>query len=296
MNKLNQKGNPFHLTNCRSKTMQLKFAMILSGALVMSCQKADPAGEFNTYLSSIETLNTPLTVGLAKPSLNFDTTLYKKFKHPDAEKPVGKLPVSDSIVLLIEQSNFSEQNIIRTASTSGRAVDTKVLYAKTEDCSSDYGHSCGRVIYIDNNKLITVTDSIRQSKISDKGEIVIGSERLRVWQRTWTIDNGGYFAAGMALSVDSTIVSELTMKLYSAGTFSKELYPEETEGSDAINPRIHFVDLDSDTPNVIVSFNYAQGGNDLESEEVAIVYFKQKDGQWSVDTVDIVPLQSLDNG
>jgi hypothetical protein len=268
---------------------------ILAASLLISCKKTDPTAEFNTYLGSIETLKLPADINSIKPSANYDTTLFKKFRHSDAKKPCAKLPISDTVFLIVEQMNFSEENMIRTVSTTGRQLDMKPLFAKKEDCSSDYGFSCSRNISINSDNSIMVIDSVRQSDINANGGIVEDSEQLRVSQRKWEIDGSGHFIAGKVVNVDSAILSRMALGM--KGTLSdlvSQNYPAITDTA-AFHFKVYFVDLDSRKPNVIVSFTFDEDGATHEASDVVLVYFTQKRGKWSIENTEMVPLSSLDN-
>jgi hypothetical protein len=265
-------------------------------SLLISCKKTDPTAEFKTYLGSIETLSLPVNINSVKPSDTYDTTLFRKFKHKDTQKPCAKLMVDDTIVLLVEQMSFSEENMLRTVSTTGRELDTKQLFAKTQDCSSDYGFSCSRTITINVDHTLLVTDSVRQSDINGKGEIVEDSEQLRVSERLWQIDRSGHFNGEQVVNVDSAIIAQMTLGMNATlRNVASENYPDIKDTA-AFHFKIYFVDVNSDEPNVIVAVSYDEDGVTHESENVLMVYFHQKRYQWSITNVEMVPLSQLDHG
>lgn len=274
----------------------MKYILITGIVLVLlSCNQNDPKVQFAKYLASLETINTPATIHQLKTSVTYDTALFRTFNINDAQKPCGKIMLGDTIVLLIEQ-NSSGENMVRTTSLSGTPLDTKILFAKSEECSNEYGYSCSRFAIINGDRTIVVTDSIRQSRVDKNGELVKNSEQLRTSQRNWTVDSSGVFTRGPLVKLDSIVIQDIALKLYDTAKYSPQLFPEEMESDDGHAAKVYFVDLESDRPNVIMSFIYAAGGNNMESEDVAIVYFEQKNGKWSISYVEVVPLEQLDNG
>ncbi|HEX6171524.1 MAG TPA: hypothetical protein VFZ33_17685 [Chitinophagaceae bacterium] len=173
--------------------------IILLGAILSSCstsKKDEKDDDFKRYLSSLETLQTPVTFdtknGIYARSKDYDTTLYKKFKHAWAFGPYGKIFENDSVVFTVDiTAGDVLVPLIMTFDQRGHKLDSLNPYEKA---GSDMGYESYEYVVINDKKEIIVTDSTRTWDLNEKrDDIIEGSDRLTVDTVIYKVDDKGKF-------------------------------------------------------------------------------------------------------
>jgi hypothetical protein len=173
--------------------------LVISVTILLSCFSARDKqvdNEFKKYLKSLEALDIPITFdskrGIKVRSKDYDTTLFKKFKHKWAFGPHGKAFENDSIILIIDiTAGDVLVPLIMTFDQFGNKLDSLNPYTNG---GVDMGYESYEYVAINGNKDILITDSTRRWDLNKEGDNIIeGTDKLTVGTMIYKIDKKGKF-------------------------------------------------------------------------------------------------------
>ena len=176
----------------------MRLTTILLTTILLSCstnKDTNLNNDFQTYLNSLDKLETPLTFDtrsneIPVRSQNYDTTLFKKYKHTWSVGPHGKIFENDSIIVLVDISPRDVVvPILTTFNQHGEKLDSLNPWNKS---GGDIGYESYEFVTINDKKEIIVVDSTKTWDLNkEEDDIIEGTEKLTVDTVTYKIDKKG---------------------------------------------------------------------------------------------------------
>jgi hypothetical protein len=176
----------------------MRLTTILLTLVLFSCstnKDTNPNNDFQTYLKSLDKLETPLTFDTKRNEIqvlsqNYDTTLFKIFKHAWSVGPHGKIFENDSIVVLVDISPGDVVvPLLTTFNQRGQKLDSLNPWNKS---GGDIGYESYEFVTINDKKEIIVIDSTTTWDLNeDEDDTIEGTEKLTVDTVTYKIDKKG---------------------------------------------------------------------------------------------------------
>ena len=170
----------------------LLIAVVLNSCTTDKNKKADD--NFKTYLSSLDKLETPVRFDtkneLKARSRNYDTLLFKKFKHAWSMGPHGKIFDNDSVIVIVDiTAGDVLVPLFTTFNKQGQKLDSLNPYSRA---GIDMGYECYEFVTIIESKEIIVTDSTRTWDLNeDESDIIENSDKLTVDTVIYKINDKG---------------------------------------------------------------------------------------------------------
>jgi hypothetical protein len=179
-------------------TIKMRLTTTLLTLTLFSCstnKDTNPKNDFQTYLRSLDKLETPLTFDTKRNEIqvlsqNYDTTLFKIFKHAWSMGPHGKIFENDSIVVLVDISPGDVVvPLLTTFNQHGQKLDSLNPWIKS---GGDIGYESYEFLTINDKKEIIVIDSTTTWDLNeDEDDTIEGTEKLTVDTVTYKIDKKG---------------------------------------------------------------------------------------------------------